>query len=432
MIAAPTPKPETTARERLSDPVPENEVRSGFCQGFAAMIVDTLTRLHINKLTPRRSDADSERPRGSTLAATRLKAGHELGSYRLLEWLGRGGEGDVWKAVRLETASELVALKILNPNLANNPARKAQFRREAERGTGLIGPSLLTVHELNEIDGYHFMTFPYVEATTLRDIIKRRYDYLSNGDVEKGHPFVTMREDEYLGSMTRTLAKAAHALASVHDQRIVHRDVKPANILMDNRRREGAYLCDFGLGRDLDVATSEQMRDGAGTPLYMAPERLLRFAADEIKCDIYSMGVTLCEALTLKRPFQVPEDLPLPALAPFLATTEPTHPRALDPELPEALAAIITKAMARDPRQRHTSIRDLAGELDHFAADWSLRCRAHTLHHPYRPSASRAHALAERVMVDVGRAPLPGRAAATKADGAPDPAADPFSVSRAD
>ena len=68
------------------------------------------------------------------------------------------------------------------------------------------------------------------------------------------------------------------------------------------------------------------MRDGAGTPMYMAPERLLRLTADEIKCDIYSMGVTLCEALTLKRPFQVPDDLPFPSLAPFLAMTEPLHP----------------------------------------------------------------------------------------------------------
>ena len=100
------------------------------------------------------------------------------------------------------------------------------------------------------------MAFTYVEATSLRDVIKRRHDYLSRGDLEQGHPFVTMREEDYLASMTRTLAKAARALASVHDQRIVHRDVKPANILMDNRRREGVYLCDFGLGRDLDVATS--------------------------------------------------------------------------------------------------------------------------------------------------------------------------------
>ena len=102
------------------------------------------------------------------------------------------------------------------------------------------------------------------------------------------------------------LAKAALALSEAHEKRIAHRDIKPANLLLDNRRDGGIYLCDFGLGRDLDVATCEQMRDGAGTPMYMAPERLLMFAADEIKCDIYSMGVTLFEALLLEKPFRVP------------------------------------------------------------------------------------------------------------------------------
>ncbi len=130
------------------------------------MFADTLTRLKIkNADTERESRLSRVCSWCYAESTSHLKAGRELGSYRLLEWLGRGAEGDVWKAVRLETATELVALKILKPSLASNPARKAQFRREAERGTGLVGPSLLTVHELNEIDGYHFMTLPYVEAT---------------------------------------------------------------------------------------------------------------------------------------------------------------------------------------------------------------------------------------------------------------------------
>jgi eukaryotic-like serine/threonine-protein kinase len=177
----------------------------------------------------------------------------------------------------------------------------------------------------------------------------------------------------------------------------VHRDIKPANILMDNRHPERVYLCDFGLGRDLDVATSQQMRDGAGTPLYMAPERLLRLPADEIKCDIYSMGVTLCEALTLKRPFQVPGDLPPPALAPFLARTAPLHPHALDPELPAELAAVIMKAMARNPEERHDCARELAADLDRAASAQSFSCRTSTVHHPARPNVSHAHILARPV-----------------------------------
>ena len=143
------------------------------------------------------------------------------------------------------------------------------------------------------------MTMPFVEGTALRDIIKWRLSYIAGEETEHLHSFVRMEEPEYQGNGV-VLAEASRALARAHDQRIAHRDVKPANLLLDNHRTGGVFLCDFGLGRDLDVATSEQMRDGAGTPIYMAPERLLMFTADEIKCDIYSMGVTLFECLRSK------------------------------------------------------------------------------------------------------------------------------------
>jgi serine/threonine-protein kinase len=110
------------------------------------------------------------------------------------------------------------------------------------------------------------------------------------------------------------------------------------------------------------------MRDGAGTPIYMAPERLLMFAADEIKCDIYSMGVTLFEAMLLKKPFQVPADVTAPALAPHLAAAEPRRARQFDPDFPHELEAIIMKAMARDPARRFESARELASSLEHFVA----------------------------------------------------------------
>jgi serine/threonine-protein kinase len=281
----------------------------------------------------------------------------------------------------------------MKPSLGSNPAGRARFRHEAERGVGLVGPSLLAVYELNEIDGYHFITFPYVDATTLRDVIRARQAYLSDGETESVHHFVTMRHDDYRLSMTRTLAAAARALASAHEQQVAHRDIKPANILLDNHRAEGVYLCDFGLGRDLEVATAEQMRDGAGTPMYMAPERLLRIAADEIKCDIYSMGVTICEALTLEWPFRVPDDVPSPALAMFLARAMPRYPCSVDPELPKDLEAIIMKAMARDPRHRHESAHELACDLGRFAADWSRRCGRRTVYQPSGASVRRPHAV---------------------------------------
>ena len=116
------------------------------------------------------------------------------------------------------------------------------------------------------------------------------------------------------------------------EEQIVHRDVKPANLLLDNRRKPASICAISGWGAILTSRRREQMRDGAGTPIYMAPERLLMFAADEIKCDIYSMGVTLFEALLLEKPFRVPAHVGGPSVAPYLATVEPKPVRRLDPD----------------------------------------------------------------------------------------------------
>jgi serine/threonine-protein kinase len=171
------------------------------------------------------------------------------------------------------------------------------------------------------------------------------------------------------------MAKAARALGDIHAGQVAHRDIKPANILLDHHRAHGVYLCDLGLGRDLEFATSEQMRDGAGTPMYMAPERLLKAPADEFLCDIYSLGVTLFETVTLDRPFQAPEGMPWASLAAYLARAEPRTPREINPNLPTDLEAIILKAMSRNPRDRHGSALELAGELDRFLVRWSFLLR---------------------------------------------------------
>ncbi len=315
--------------------------------------------------------------------ATALQPGRWLGPFELLERLGQGGQGEVWKSRRVGPDGGLVALKVLKPELAHNPVRKAQFRREAQRGPRLNGPSLLAAQELCVLEGFHCMAMPFVECTSLRDVIKWRLAYLSGAETERLHPFVGMDQAEYFRAIAGSLAKAAAALAWAHEQRIVHRDVKPANLLLDNRYPTGVYLCDFGLGRDLDVATRDQMRDGAGTPMYMAPERLLLFIADEIKCDIYSMGVTLFESLLLEKPFRVPAHVSGPSVAPFLATVEPKPVRHIDADFPEELEAIITKAMARDPQRRFECALDLALSLNEFVAN-SEHGR------PLRPSAGQS------------------------------------------
>ncbi len=323
-----------------------------------------------------------------------LAAGSQLGPYRLLERLGRGAQGDVWKALRCDLSVELVAIKILKPSMAHNPARMAQFRREAERGIRLAGPSLLTIYELSSIDGYHFMAMPYVEGITLREVVRSRFACRSGAPDAEIHHLVSLDEPEYLLAMTRIMAEATRALARAHEQRIAHRDIKPANILLDCRRSDAVYLCDFGLGRDLEVATSEQMRDGAGTPMYMAPERLMRVAADEVRCDIYSMGVTIFEALTLERPFQVPDHVTLPSLPAYLSAAPPRRPRDVRPDFPEEHEAVIMKAMARDPAKRHESAAQLAEALEQIDIRWTFRRSRAARDMPHSPPNHRPHRVA--------------------------------------
>lgn len=342
------------------------------------------TFIGIKSLAQVASSASATRKTAIPVQRVTLKRGQKLGPYHLLRRLGQGAQGDVWKALELGDTIRIVALKVMNSNLRNNPVRLAQFRREAERGAKLSGPSLLPIHEAGEIDGYVFMAMPYVEATSLKEIIVARRLYEAGEEPDQIHPAVTADEATYIRFMVHSLAKATRALAQVHENQVVHRDVKPANILLDLNRTESVYLCDFGLGRELDVATSEQLRDGSGTPMFMAPERLLRRPADEVKCDIYSMGVTLFEALTLKRPFQIPENVSWPVMATFLATTQPSSPSQVRPGFPRELEAIILRAMSRDSEARHESASELADELTEFQARWTPR--------NYRTRNQRPHA----------------------------------------
>jgi eukaryotic-like serine/threonine-protein kinase len=297
-----------------------------------------------------------------------LLPGTRFGSFRLIRLLGRGGQGAVWKARRPEPSLDIVALKVLSPALARQPHRLARFRREAERGARLVGPSLLQVFEFGEIDGFPYMAMPFVDGTTLQQVIKGRQAYRKGKSVDLVRPLIAMDEEHYLPTAVRIMSKVARALGLVHACHVAHRDVKPANILLDAHHTCGVYLCDLGVGRDLEFATREQMRDGAGTPMYMAPERLLKAPANEILCDLYSLGVTLFETLTLSRPFDDPGNLPLACLSAKLASAVPKELRKVKPGLPDELEAIILKAMSRNPRSRHQSAQEIADELDEFLA----------------------------------------------------------------
>ncbi|WP_152054048.1 serine/threonine-protein kinase [Tautonia marina] len=292
--------------------------------------------------------------------------GRRIGPYVLLEPLGAGSQAVVWRARADQPSPRVVALKILTGVRGLDPRRLARFRREAERGRRLAGLATLPVVDFGMADGVAYMAMPVVEGDPLSEVITRR-----RGDAEptlgRPHWLNPLAEAVYLRAVLRIMEQIARALARAHAASVAHRDIKPANILVDRDRSSGgAYLTDFGLGRELNIATPEQLQDGAGTPLYMAPEKLRGGPRDERLCDIYALGVTLFEAVTLIRPFQVPNGCPLPALASCLLAQRPLRPRTVCPGLPRSLESLIERAMASDPSDRYPTAEALADDLQRF------------------------------------------------------------------
>jgi serine/threonine-protein kinase len=303
-----------------------------------------------------------------TEARPALRSGlGRLGRYYLIERVGRGRQADVWRALCADPIAEEVALKVLPATVVHrDPRRRAQLRHEAERGARLASPALLPTYEYGEVDGAVFMAMPFVIGCTLAEVIAQRQDLRAGKDVARAHKLALAPEPEYTREIATLMLRVARAVQDAHDGLVVHRDIKPGNILVRHDHSQGVFLCDFGLARDLDVATPSQLRDGAGSPLYMAPERLLKRQADEVRSDVFALGVTLCEALTLATPIEVPPEMPRELWAGYLASAKPREPSEIQPSIPAALERSILRATARDPALRHATAAEFAEELRSF------------------------------------------------------------------
>jgi eukaryotic-like serine/threonine-protein kinase len=328
----------------------------------------------------------AEKPLG--IAGTRARLGQEgqaslgrrldsgrprVARYHLIERLGRGSQGEVWKAVQLEPPIELVALKLLTPTSRRDPAKLARFRREAERGAKLASPAILPTYEFGEDGGVVFFAMPLVKGFALNQVLDQRRKYRAGRPPLHLHRLAVLSEQRYIDAMVRILARVAWALEDAHAAKVVHCDVKPANILLDRGNDERAYLIDFGMGRDLDAMPKSPMLGAAGTVLYMAPEKLSGRLADEVVCDVYALGATAFEALALKPPRVVPEDVPRSHWAKYLSSAEPPRPSKIFPRLPDRLEAILARALAEDPNRRYSSSAAMARDLDLFLDGTRLR-----------------------------------------------------------
>ena len=256
-----------------------------------------------------------------------------FGRYRLIELLGRGGMGEVWRAFDTET-QRVVAVKVLPPNMANDPSYEERFRREALAAAGLNDPHVVPIHNFGEIEGRLYVDMRLINGKDLQAII-------AEGVLEPRRA-VTIIE------------QIASALFDAHRIGLVHRDVKPSNILVGEN--DFAYLIDFGIARSVGETRMTGTGNVIGTWAYMPPERISNGQTDP-RGDTYALACVLHECLTGSQPFpgnsleqQIGGHLSLP----------PPRPSALRNELPPALDAVIATGMAKDPAQRYSTVVEMA------------------------------------------------------------------------
>lgn len=282
-----------------------------------------------------------------------------VGHWRLLNRLGRGGQATVWRAEDTRLRRQ-VALKMLENPVFRSSEALARFRREAEAASGLDHPAICTVLEAGEDDGVSWIAMQLVEGDTLRAHIaecrERGSRSLSITVADDAHrPAVTSHEQE---ATLRVSEEVARGVATAHEAGVIHRDLKPGNIMINRDGRP--VVLDFGLARlEHDVARTLTLTgEVLGTPAYMAPEQLVGKPTDA-RTDVWALGVILHECLTLRRPFEG---------ASFEALRErvlhhPLDVRGLREALPNDLVAVIEVALDKDPDRRYRSAGELAEDL---------------------------------------------------------------------
>jgi serine/threonine protein kinase len=266
----------------------------------------------------------------------------DFGDYELLQEVGRGGMGVVYKA-RQKKLDRIVALKMILPGCVSNPDELKRFIAEASVAAGLKHANIVAVHEVGEVDGQHFYSMDYIDGPSL-------------GQRAAAGP-VTGRV------AARHVAQMARAIDHAHRHGILHRDLKPSNVLLD--KDDQPHITDFGLAKRLQGDPC-QTRTGAvmGTPSYMAPEQ----AAGKNRnlgpcCDVYSLGAVLYDLLTGRPPFR--SDTPLETIVQVMER-DPAPPRLLNGRVEQDLETICLKCLEKDPAHRYVSAAALAEDLERF------------------------------------------------------------------
>ena len=260
--------------------------------------------------------------------------GTPFGRYLLVELLGRGGMGEVWRAHDTET-DRIVAIKLLPAYLSGDEEFEHRFRREAHAAARLNNPHVIPIHHYGEIDGQLYVDMRLIEGRDLQTV-------LADGPLDPERA-------------VRIVEQIARALQAAHKVGLIHRDIKPSNVLLD--ADDFAYLIDFGIARAIDETRMTKSGNTIGTFEYMAPERLDTGADEDARADIYSLACVLYEALTGQPPF--PGDS-MAHLVNAHLNTPPPRPSSTQPNMPLQVDNVIATGMAKDPNLRYATPIELA------------------------------------------------------------------------
>lgn len=294
-------------------------------------------------------------------ASPKETPGRTFGDFVIQEELGRGGMGIVYLAHQ-RSLNRRVALKVMASGLTLSKRHVERFRREAAAAAQLRHPSIVAVHALTEVDGTFALAMDYVAGRNLGDILDDLR--LRNGEAPATieGSLGLAPEKGYVAECAMFAQQLASALAAAHQANVVHRDLKPRNLMLDDRRQ--VRLLDFGLAKSLGEGSISMSGEITGTAHYMSPEQTLakRVEVDQ-RADIWALGVILYEMLTLRRPF---DGKNLQQVVYAICFQEPVPPQRHNPKVARDLVTICLKALEKDPDKRYQTAAEFEADLQRF------------------------------------------------------------------
>jgi serine/threonine-protein kinase len=310
----------------------DNPDDSRFCGNCGKSLVDTPT-------TPPTAVTQHMEPK----ASVNLRPGQHFGTrYQIVEMIGQGGMGVVYKAIDKEI-NRIVALKMIRPELSRDPAILDQFKRELILAREISHEHVIRIHDIGEEGGIRYISMKYVDGTNLLDLLRATGRLTGERVVSIG-------------------VQICSALAAAHRKGVIHRDLKPQNIMID--RDGNVQVMDFGIARSLESAETSANGGITGTPSYMSPEQAQGQAGDA-RSDIYALGCILYEMLTGRKVF---ESGTVEGLIALHMSESPTPPSTLNPAVTPVLDSLILKALEKEPDRRFQTAEELCAVLESVPA----------------------------------------------------------------